>query len=110
LLKILKVTSNLHNFGKKEKTSTMPPVCTRGALIVFEGCDRSGKTTTCQRLVKFLAENLKGPAVTDGSAAKFMRFPDRSTKIGAVIGKFVSIKYVTNSFVMSGNFKNVLKD
>ena len=26
----------------------------RGALIVFEGCDRSGKTTVCERLVKHL--------------------------------------------------------
>ena len=50
----------------------------RGAFIVFEGCDRSGKTTTCQRLVQFLNDQSK--------AAKFMRFPDRSTRIGATIG------------------------
>ena len=50
----------------------------RGMLIVFEGCDRSGKTTQCQRLVKEL---------NDGS--KFMRFPDRSTKIGQVIDQYL---------------------
>ena len=59
----------------------------RGALIVFEGCDRSGKTTTCQRLVKYLEENL--PNANGTTSAKFMRFPDRSTKIGATIGELL---------------------
>jgi dTMP kinase len=56
----------------------MSSVCGRGAFIVFEGCDRSGKTTTCQRLVSELNQS--------GVTAKFLRFPDRSTKIGTVIG------------------------
>ena len=54
-------------------------------LIVFEGCDRSGKTTQCQRLVKELnAADQKG-----GIASKFMRFPDRDTKIGRVIDQYL---------------------
>ena len=67
--------------------SKMSTVSSRGALIVFEGCDRSGKTTTCQRLVKYLEENASNANGT--SSAKFMRFPDRSTKIGATIGKHI---------------------
>ena len=39
----------------------------RGALIVFEGCDRVGKSTQCKKLV----EKLLGA----GTAAKMMRFP-----------------------------------
>ena len=76
----------------------MSSVCSRGALIVFEGCDRSGKTTTCQRLVKQLVNNVTA-AGTDVAgeetvpAAKFMRFPDRSTKIGSVIGK-INFQYI----------------
>ena len=69
----------------------MSSVRSRGALIVFEGCDRSGKTTTCQRLVKDLEENL--PKANGTSSAKFMRFPDRSTKIGATIGELLEIEY-----------------
>ncbi len=68
----------------------MSSICKRGALIVFEGCDRSGKTTTCQRLVKQLANNVTATEIAGEvavPAAKFMRFPDRSTKIGSVIGE-----------------------
>ena len=59
----------------------------RGALIIFEGCDRSGKTTQCQRLVKYLSENL--PMIGDFSAAKMMRFPDRETEIGKTISGYL---------------------
>lgn len=31
----------------------------RGALIVMEGCDRSGKTTQCKRLGKFVGITLR---------------------------------------------------
>ena len=42
----------------------------RGALVVLEGCDRSGKTTQCKRLVKALnAENID---------AEYCRFPGES--------------------------------
>ena len=39
----------------------------RGALIVFEGCDRVGKSTQCRKLVEKLAKR--------GAAAKLMKFP-----------------------------------
>ena len=39
----------------------------RGALVVFEGCDRSGKTTQCQKLVDALN--------AEGTKAKMWRFP-----------------------------------
>lgn len=39
----------------------------RGALIVFEGCDKVGKTTQCRKLVDKLLEL--------GVAARFMQFP-----------------------------------
>ena len=60
----------------------------RGALIVFEGCDRSGKTTAVKRLVDQLNDNHQ-LSKNDGQAAKMMRFPDRTTDIGKVINKYL---------------------
>lgn len=54
----------------------------RGALIVFEGCDRSGKTTQIKRLVDRLNE--------EGSKTKMMRFPERDTGIGQLINQYLS--------------------
>ncbi|EFX64236.1 hypothetical protein DAPPUDRAFT_231894 [Daphnia pulex] len=53
----------------------------RGALIVLEGCDRSGKTTLCQKAIRWLQESNK--------EAHLMRFPDRSTIIGSLINKYL---------------------
>ena len=39
----------------------------RGALIVLEGCDRTGKSTQCRKLVERLISN--------GISAKEMHFP-----------------------------------
>ena len=47
----------------------MRAMARRGALIVFEGCDRVGKTTQCRRLVEALN--------TSGIEAKMMSFPSR---------------------------------
>ena len=81
----------------------------RGAFIVFEGCDRSGKTTTCQRLVQFLNDQSK--------AAKFMRFPDRSTRIGATIGMALFaiwatliISTVTENWIIKAAFGDFKKE
>jgi len=56
----------------------------RGALIVLEGCDRSGKTTQCTKLVETL-NNMK-------ISAKKISFPDRSTPIGSIINDYLSRK------------------
>ena len=39
----------------------------RGSLIVFEGCDKSGKSTQCKRLVETLLKR--------GVKAEGMRYP-----------------------------------
>lgn len=56
----------------------------RGALIVFEGCDRAGKTTQVQKIVKQLNDDAGKP-----NAAKMMRFPDRTTQIGTTIDQYL---------------------
>ena len=56
----------------------------RGALIVFEGCDRSGKTTQVTRLVERLNRG--------GKPAIMMRFPDRTSSIGGVINSYLGCK------------------
>ncbi|KAG5677815.1 hypothetical protein PVAND_007542 [Polypedilum vanderplanki] len=56
----------------------------RGALIVFEGVDRAGKTTQCKKLVeRLLSQNIK---------AKFMNFPNRTTKTGQIIDEYLRNK------------------
>ncbi|EHK42155.1 uncharacterized protein TrAtP1_011834 [Trichoderma atroviride] len=53
----------------------------RGAFIVLEGLDRSGKTTQ----VKLLEQRF----VEEGRPAKVMRFPDRTTAIGQLIDGYL---------------------
>ncbi|KAH0352428.1 thymidylate kinase, partial [Aureobasidium melanogenum] len=53
----------------------------RGKLIVFEGLDRSGKSTQCERLVSYLSER--------GLPVKHRRFPDRTTPIGQMINNYL---------------------
>ena len=54
----------------------------RGWLIVFEGLDRSGKSTQCERLV--------GRLRYDGQKVEHLRFPDRTTPIGKMISSYLS--------------------
>ncbi|KAJ2777602.1 Thymidylate kinase [Coemansia javaensis] len=56
----------------------------RGLLIVFEGCDRSGKTTQSTRLVQALNDA--------GVRARLVKFPDRTTAIGAMIDAYLRQK------------------
>lgn len=56
----------------------------RGALVVFEGCDRAGKTTQA----KLLVERLKSQKVD----AKFMNFPNRLTPSGKIIDAYLRNK------------------
>lgn len=53
----------------------------RGSLIVFEGCDKSGKSTQCKKLVEALNKR--------EIAAEQWRFPERSTKIGQIINSYM---------------------
>jgi len=53
----------------------------RGLLVVFEGVDRSGKTTQSTRIVSDLREM--------GILAVYMRFPDRTMVIGKVINAYL---------------------
>ncbi|XP_041353676.1 thymidylate kinase-like isoform X2 [Gigantopelta aegis] len=64
------------------KLSTM--ATSRGALIVFEGCDRSGKTTQCQKLLKRLQ--------SEGIPSELIKFPDRTTTIGQMINCYLGNK------------------
>lgn len=56
----------------------------RGALIVLEGCDRSGKTTQCRKLVQSLNNR--------HILAEMMSFPDRSTMTGKLITEYLMNK------------------
>lgn len=54
----------------------------RGALIVLEGLDRSGKTSQSSRLLSYL-EGL-------GHSAESWRFPDRNTGVGQMISSYLT--------------------
>ncbi|XP_031452369.1 thymidylate kinase [Phasianus colchicus] len=54
----------------------------RGALIVLEGMDRAGKSTQSRRLVQALQ--------AAGHRADLLRFPERTTEIGQLIGAYLA--------------------
>ena len=54
----------------------------RGAFILFEGCDRSGKSTQAVKLCERLA--------SDGVKVEAMRFPERNTEIGKMINAYLT--------------------
>ncbi|XP_048757255.2 thymidylate kinase-like [Ostrea edulis] len=56
----------------------------RGALVVLEGCDHSGKSTQCKRLVECLQQK--------NIPVKPFRFPDRRTSIGQMINGYLGNK------------------
>ncbi|KAI8089594.1 thymidylate kinase-like protein [Halteromyces radiatus] len=53
----------------------------RGHLIVIEGCDRSGKSTQCERLVTTLQQQ--------GRKTQLFKFPDRTTQTGKMIDSYL---------------------
>lgn len=59
----------------------------RGVFIVFEGADRSGKTTQTRRLATYLRES--GKSVVEDAP---WRFPDRTTATGHMIDAYLSSK------------------
>ncbi|KAI5651700.1 thymidylate kinase domain-containing protein [Phthorimaea operculella] len=56
----------------------------RGALIVIEGVDRTGKSTQCKALV----ESLKKKQIP----AEYTNFPARNTEIGKLINSYLTSK------------------
>lgn len=72
----------------------------RGALIVLEGCDRTGKSTQCKQLGKYLLlefwstiGNVLIPVqslLDSGRPAIGMNFPNRSTESGRMINAFLT--------------------
>ena len=60
----------------------MADQASRGSLIIFEGCDRSGKTTQVTKLVNKLN--------SEGKLTKMIKFPVRSTNIGKVIDSYLT--------------------
>ncbi|CAG8494515.1 9892_t:CDS:2 [Ambispora gerdemannii] len=83
----------------------------RGAFIVFEGCDRAGKSTQAAKLVEYLQKRHKQPSLkslgvgvgetftnnlkesetmTDkAKVAQLWKFPDRTTHIGKMIDGYL---------------------
>ncbi|CAH1999451.1 unnamed protein product [Acanthoscelides obtectus] len=62
----------------------MGEILKRGALIVIEGVDRSGKSTQCKKLV----ESLKHRNIS----ATLINFPDRTTLTGHLINDYLKNK------------------
>lgn len=56
----------------------------RGALIVLEGLDRSGKSSQCLKLASSLA--------SQGFPVEAWWFPDRTTAMGKMISSYLSSK------------------
>lgn len=54
----------------------------RGALVVLEGLDRSGKSSQCGELLTHL--------LNVGYSAELWRFPDRNTAVGKMISAYLS--------------------
>ena len=87
------------------------PRQSRGAFIVLEGLDRSGKTTQVETLARALEEK--------GHKTKVQRFPDRTTAIGKIIDAYlrneiklddhaVHLLFCANRWEASTNLKETL--
>ncbi|RIA93537.1 dTMP kinase [Glomus cerebriforme] len=57
----------------------------RGAFILFEGCDKAGKSTQANKLFEYLRNN--------GHSVELLKFPDRKTKIGQIINAYLANEY-----------------
>eukprot|EP00239_Pterosperma_sp_CCMP1384_P007212 CAMPEP_0197848984 /NCGR_PEP_ID=MMETSP1438-20131217/10576_1 /TAXON_ID=1461541 /ORGANISM="Pterosperma sp., Strain CCMP1384" /LENGTH=216 /DNA_ID=CAMNT_0043461473 /DNA_START=121 /DNA_END=771 /DNA_ORIENTATION=- len=64
----------------------------RGAFIVFEGGDRSGKSTQCARLL----DALKAKDIP----AELWRYPDRTTETGKMINSYLSNQSELDDFAV----------
>lgn len=70
-------------FGESRKRALDATPPRRGLFCVFEGLDRSGKSTQSKRLAKHLESE---------GAVKWMCFPDRSTATGGLIDLYLRNK------------------
>ncbi|OAA51432.1 Thymidylate kinase [Metarhizium rileyi] len=73
--------ASINDLATAAIASDAPADGKRGAFIVLEGLDRSGKTTQ----VKLLEQRF----VEEGRKVKVMRFPDRTTPIGQMIDAYL---------------------
>jgi dTMP kinase len=67
----------------------------RGALIVFEGLDRSGKFTQCEKLVDAIKDK--------NMNAESWKYPNRESNIGKLIDE-----YLTNQKDLNDNVVHFL--
>ncbi|KAF8102432.1 hypothetical protein N665_0198s0135 [Sinapis alba] len=75
-----RTSARMENLTFSSEASAKP----RGALIVVEGLDRSGKSTQCAKLRSFLESS--------GHPTELWRFPDRETSVGQMISAYLSNK------------------
>ncbi|XP_021864094.1 thymidylate kinase [Spinacia oleracea] len=69
--------------SKKTEISALNPNSQpRGALVVLEGLDRSGKSSQCSELLSHLQ--------SIGCPVELWRFPDRNTAVGQMISAYLS--------------------
>ena len=54
----------------------------KGKLIVFEGCDRCGKTTQCDLLIEYLSKI--------GVKCQLNKFPNRTSTLGKMISEYLN--------------------
>ncbi|EFZ04241.1 thymidylate kinase domain protein [Metarhizium robertsii] len=73
--------ASINDLATAAMASDTPSTVKRGAFIVLEGLDRSGKTTQ----VKLLEQRF----VEEGKKVRVMRFPDRTTPIGQMIDAYL---------------------
>ena len=70
----------------------VPSSSQRGALIVFEGCDKVGKSTQATRLVQWLRHNTN-PHLQHLCKAEQRRFPNRESSVtGGVLDDYLQCK------------------
>jgi dTMP kinase len=85
-----KVNSPTEKESSKRQMTSSNEIKNRGAFILFEGCDRSGKTTQTQLLVKALKDK--------GHKIEFANFPDRTSDIGKVIDQYLKSTTTDKNF------------
>ena len=71
---------NTTSLELQDRTDKHPLKMARGKLVVFEGLDRAGKSTQCEKLVAALRQ--------DGGKVTHMRFPGAPSILFTLLEKF----------------------